>query len=404
MLSRAMSRHGARCGLVGILALFLTQIFGCASQTAVSHHHAAGAGYEGKGSLFVSAAFGPGGRLWRVVAAGNYVYVDHSDDLGKTFSVPAAVNAEAMKLRSSAENRPGIAVDAKGRVVVIFSAQSKQPSTVFFSASTDGGLRFSTPVPVSAKADEASNYQATVAVAPSGNISVFWHDERDRTDWRQVGLPLYYAESGDPERLPAHNSKIMDDMCECCRIAVAFDPAGLPAVFTRFVYPGGVRDHGLLRLAAEGKSWSSARVTYDDWQIKACPEHGPGLSIARNGSYHIVWFTQGNKRAGLFYARSVDRGTRFGEPVQLGDAGRLASHGDVLSAGEKVALVWKEFDGAVTTIVGMVSSDDGGHWAPAKIIGRSNSETDFPFLVSDGKKIYLSWNSRNEGYRLIPVE
>jgi hypothetical protein len=393
-----------KIGGIAILAIFLALLSGCAAQTGVSHHHAAGAGYEGKGSLFVSATFGPGGRLWRVVAAGNYVYVDHSGDLGKTFSVPVAVNAEAMKLRSSAENRPGIAVDAKGRVFVIFSAQSKQPATVFFSASTDGGVHFSTPFPVSDQADEASNYQATLAVSPPGNLFLFWHDERERTDWRQVGLPLYYAESDDPERLPARNSKIMDDMCECCRMAVAFDPAGLPVVFTRFVYAGGIRDHGLLRLSQDGKSWSAARVTHDDWQIKACPEQGPALSIAPNGTYHIVWFTQGNKRTGLFYARSADQGAHFGEPMQLGDAGRLASHGDVLSAGKKVALVWKEFDGAVTTIVGVVLSDDGGHWASAKVMARTNSEADFPFLVTDGKKIYLSWNSHDEGYRLIPME
>ena len=50
------------------------------------------------------------------------------------------------------------------------------------------------------------------------------------------------------------------------------------------------------------------RVSNDDWQISACPHHGPSLSISPAGTYHVAWYTNGKARKGLFYARSDDEG------------------------------------------------------------------------------------------------
>jgi len=36
-------------------------------------------------------------------------------------------------------------------------------------------------------------------------------------------------------------------------IAAAFDKDGQAVLFARFIYPGGIRDHGLIRTSADGK-------------------------------------------------------------------------------------------------------------------------------------------------------
>jgi hypothetical protein len=145
-------------------------------------------------------------------------------------------------------------------------------------------------------------------------------------------------------------------------------------------------------------------VTYDEWQLEACPEHGPALSIDDGGRHHIIWFTQGRQRQGLFYAYSDDQGKHFSEPVALGDKTGLPGHGDVLALGAQVALVWKEFDGENTHIMAMQSQDKGTHWSSPSAIASSGSASDHPFLITDGKSIFLSWNSQDHGYRLIPVK
>ena len=359
--------------------------------------------YPKGGGLFVSAAFAPDGRLWRIVPEKNHVYVDYSTDLGKTFSAPVSVNTESQRIKVSGENRPGIAVDRSGRIYVIYAAESDQPVTVYFSVSADNGHSFSTPSPLSDKAPEANSFQGRLALNPSGQAYVFWHDERNRTDWRQPGNAIYYTTIDGQSGLNFVSQKLSDTLCDCCRIAAAFDTDAQPVLLARFIYPGGIRDHGLIKTQANSKEPLSWRVTFDQWDIEACPEHGPAIAISDDGQYHIAWFTQGTARQGLFYAFSADRGQHFSKPLAFGTPEKLPSHPDIMAQGKHIVLTWTEFDGAKTQLLVIQSNDGGQTWLQAKSIAESTAEVDFPFLLRNNQGIFVSWNSKNEGYRLIPV-
>ncbi|MDO8437479.1 MAG: sialidase family protein [Nitrosomonadaceae bacterium] len=360
--------------------------------------------YPQGGGLFVTAAFGPDDRLWRVVPEKWHVYVDYSTDLGKTFSAPVRINKKSQRIKVSGENRPGIAVDRSGRISVIYPAEGTQPIALYFSTSTDNGRSFSIPKPLSDKASEANFFQGRLVLNASGQAHIFWLDERDRTDWRQPGNAIYYTTvdgQGSPDFI---NQKLSDTLCECCRIAAAIDNDGQPVLFARFIYPGGIRDHGLLRTRADGREPLSWRVTFDQWEIKGCPEHGPALSISTDGRYHIAWFTQGSVRQGLFYAYSSDRGQNFSYPLPFGTPEKLPSHPDIMARGKHVILTWTEYDGAKTQLLMMQSTDGGQTWLPARSIAESTNRSDFPFLLSNARGIFVSWNSKSEGYRLIPLD
>jgi hypothetical protein len=113
--------------LSGCLLLIVAMLF---STVSYSDHDRLTAGkadyshYPQGGGLPVTAAFGPDGRLWRVVPEKRHVYVDYSTDLGKTFSVPVRVNNEPQRIKASSENRPGIAVDRSGKIYVTFAAEA----------------------------------------------------------------------------------------------------------------------------------------------------------------------------------------------------------------------------------------------------------------------------------------
>ncbi|MDP1722464.1 MAG: hypothetical protein Q8L37_04610, partial [Candidatus Gottesmanbacteria bacterium] len=112
--------------LLGFLLLLGAMAFSTASY---GHHTDSKAGTTASthrpqgGSLYVTAAFGPDNRLWRVVPDKWHVYVDYSTDLGKTFSAPVRINKESQRIKVSGENRPGIVVDRSGRISVIYSAE-----------------------------------------------------------------------------------------------------------------------------------------------------------------------------------------------------------------------------------------------------------------------------------------
>lgn len=348
----------------------------------------------------VSAAFDPSGRLWRVSVDDSYVYVDSSVDRGLSFSEAVVVNPTGQKVRANSEDRPAIVVNGE-KIYVTWSADARQPWTVYFSYSMDGGRTFSPPAQVSDQADSSRSYLGTPVLDGKGVAHFFWHDERDKNG-KENGGSLFHAAQEQPEPVTPEAHRVMRATCECCRLASALDSDGTPVLFTRFVYPIAERDHGLMKITSDGKGWVSWRVTDDNWELNACPEHGPALSIGPDGRYHIAWFTQGKTRQGLFYAWSSDAGKHFSRFMPFGNGKALAGHPAVLSLGSRVVLAWQEFDGQKTRVRVMHSYDGGEHWTASVPAGEVKGKADYPFLVSDGQHIYLSWNS-SAGYSLTTL-
>jgi hypothetical protein len=392
--------------LFGCLLLIMATAF---STTSYGDHDGLTAGkadythYPQGGGLAVTATFGPDGRLWRIVPEKRHVYVDYSTDLGKTFSAPVRVNHEPQRIKASSENRPGIAVDRSGKIYVTFAAEATQPIAQYFSMSADNGRSFSTPVAVSDQAAEANSFEGRLALNPSGKVYIFWLDERDRTDWRQPGNAIYFTTIDGQGSVNLANRKLSGTICECCRIAASFDNDGLPVLLARLIYPDDIRDHGLIRLRVNGEAPLSWRATFDQWELKGCPEHGPAISISNDDRYHIAWFTQGSVRQGLFYAYSSDQGRHFSNPMPFGTPGRLSSHPDILARGKQVIHTWTEFDGDKTYLVVMQSSNGGQTWLQPQTVAESKTGTDFPFLLASNEDVFVSWNSKKEGYRLIRI-
>jgi hypothetical protein len=38
------------------------------------------------------------------------------------------------------------------------------------------------------------------------------------------------------------------------------------------------------------------------------------------------------------------------------------------------------------------------------VLGATANSADHPLLIGDGRRVYLSWLTRDEGYRLMPLE
>ena len=66
-------------------------------------------------------------------------------------------------------------------------------------------------------------------------------------------------------------------------------------------------------------------------------------------------------------------------------------------------MVWKEFDGEKTTVNLMTSHDDGNTWSRPVALALTTDTSDHPLLVSDGKRIFLSWMTKADGYRFQPI-
>ena len=374
------------------------------------HTHEPAATPTARPSLAVSAAFDGQGRMWRASVRAGQVLVDYSEDKAKTFSTAVAVNPQPEKVGAEGELRPNIALGRQGEIYVSWTQALDKPyaGDIKFSRSTDGGRHFSAPVVVNRNRDTITHRFDALAVANDGNIYVSWIDKRDlhaaqAAGKKYNGAAVYYAISKDNGASFTAEYKVADNSCECCRIAMTTEPDGSAVMFWRHVYGQNVRDHAIARIAPEGMAHAPVRVSYDNWQIDACPHHGPAIARGGDWGWHLAWYNGAEARQGLFYARMDDAAWVTSPPRPFGNTAAQAAHPHLLSTGERVFLVWKELTEDAAIIMLMTSDDGGRSWDAARQLAQTGGAADNPFLLSDGKHVYLSWNTARDGYRLIAV-
>jgi hypothetical protein len=357
----------------------------------------------------VTPAFGPDGTLWLAWMAGGQLSVASSKDAGRSFSAPVQVTKDRIKLDWGPDARPKIVVDRNGVIALAFSIFRDEAfnGEVLYTRSADEGRNFADLRPITAN-NESQRFEA-LALDQDGTVFAAWLDKRNRVPAKQAGRKydgagLFFAASHDGGATYSEARLAHDNTCECCRLGLGFSGPGRPVVIFRNIFDGGVRDHAVATFSDPSTPGEVHRVSNDDWQINACPHHGPSLAVAPTGTYHVVWYTNGRTRKGLFHAHSRDQGRSFSKPMPLGQANRNPTRPFVLAAAGKTAMVWKEFDGEKTSVQSMTSRDDGETWSAPRILASTTDTSDHPLLVSDGRQVYLSWMTKADGYRFTPIE
>ena len=66
--------------------------------------------------------------------------------------------------------------------------------------------------------------------------------------------------------------------------------------------------------------------------------------------------------------------------------------------------MWKEFDGTKSTVRWQVSHDSGRTWSDPRTVADTEDASDHPLLAANAGRAYLSWLTKADGYRLIPLE
>jgi hypothetical protein len=352
-------------------------------------------------------AFARDGTLWLAYSVGDNIYAAASKDNGKSFG-PGVVAAEATGgvIDANGEARPKIVALPDGALLVSYTARPEKSydGTISLVRSTDGGKSFSAPQPL---VEGAGQRFDIFLVSPKGRLYASWLDKRDAAAAKKAGQE--FAGSGiavgwsdDGGKSFAGKKILMDHSCECCRVSAAFDRDGQPVFAWRQVYENNLRDHYVAKLAADGATLTGGRVSEDQWAT-GCPHHGPSLAVDASGAWHVVWFTNGKARKGLFYAKSVDGGKSFSEPAKFGDDAHAPSHAAIVAAKGGLYRVWKEFDGTTTSIMAQSSADGGKSWSAPRVEATTTEASDHPLLFERKGVAFLSWLSHEHGYSLTPL-
>jgi hypothetical protein len=408
-----MLNGGSKAMLRGtVLATIAWALWQTAAYGQMNHQHAAEAACDEVGlrcATKVTPTFGPDGTLWLAWMAGGNVSVASSKDGGRSFSAPVLVTKERLNLDWGPDARPKIVVDRNGAIALAFSIFRDKAfnGQVLYTRSTDGGQSFAALRPITPN-NESQRFEA-LALDADGSVFAAWLDKRNRVPAQESGrnyegAGLFFASSNDGGVTYSESRLAQDNTCECCRLGLAFAGPGRPVILFRNIFEGGVRDHAIMTFADPATPGEVHRVSQDDWQISACPHHGPSLSISTAGTYHVAWYTNGKARKGLFYARSQDGGRTFSDPLPIGQSDRSPSRPYVIAGPHGTVIVWKEFDGEKTTVNLMTSHDDGVTWSKRTTVASTTDTSDHPLLVSDGQRVFLSWMTKADGYRIQSIE
>jgi hypothetical protein len=301
------------------------------------------------------------------------VYIATSTDGGATFSLPRRVNDQDGDAGATNEQPPRVVISGAGRaqtLTVMWSKRDTGPmdsrrDTLRMARSTDAGRTFSaarfTHEP---SLPGARGWEALTAGA-NGVVHAVWLDGREANKkiaaMSHTGMP----HKGQPPQEIYHGTlapdghvietRIAEDVCFCCKTAVAVDSHGVVYAAWRHVFPGSMRDIAFAKSTDGGRQFSPlVRVSQDNWELNGCPEDGPTLAVDASGTIHIAWATvvnEGEPIKALFYATSRD-GKVFSRRVRIPTGGNTTpGHPQLaLTSNGGVAITFDETTGGVRRV------------------------------------------------------
>lgn len=367
-------------------------------------------------ALSVGATLDPQDRLWLTQIQDGRLTARSTEKGGSHFSPASIVTPEPETITADAENRPKIAVGTDGIVHVSWTQNLGERMTGFirYARSTDGGTHFSAPITLNSDRQIISHRFDTLATDGKGGVAVAWLDARSRTGKIPKGSPqtqvgVYATVSRDGGASFAADRQVADHSCQCCRTGMTWTDHG-PVVFWRHVFGKNIRDFAIADLSGG----AVLRVTDDAWEVDGCPHHGGGIAADGRGNLHIVWFTNGANRQGIFYRRlaSADFSAQgrlagvaaMSPPMLLGQPNNQPGHPDVVAYKDRILLAWREFDGERYSVWAMLSRDAGEHWHTPQRLGETRSAADYAVPVINGHRALVVWHTADEGLRILPVE
>ena len=361
----------------------------------------------------VTSAFAPNGELWRLWSQQEQMFFQISQDKGQGFAPAKQVNIPPEKISARNENRPKIAFDNAGNIYLSWAMprEKKYTADIRLSYSRDNGKTFSPPVTINNDNLLTSHSFNELNVSSEGKVSIVWLDGRLKYQLQQQGKnsngsALYLAQAeltSSSDRLAFTNQQLANNTCVCCRIAIDSNKKGDLAIFWRHIYGDNIREFALLTITEKSSAITPRQVSHDHWKINGCPHQGGGISIDNNNRYHMVWFNQGSKGKGIFYAFSDDQGQSKSLPIKIGNSHQQAAHPHVLSNNNIVDVVWLEFNGKVHQLWHQRSTDFGQSFTTARQISHANNGADRPFLIKLGQTNYVSWQRPQQGHSIHPL-
>jgi hypothetical protein len=233
----------------------------------------------------------PKGDVLVVFGAGENVYLSISHDQGASFESPRQI-ATIPGLMLGLRRGPRIAATKEDIVVT-----AQGTGELYSTHSSDGGLKWSTPLPINDDAGSAREGLHGLAAGLNGHFYVSWIDGRTGKAEVYGAASLDGGKSWQKNELIYHSPS--GAVCECCHPSVVINPTGEIAVLWRNLVKGS-RDMWMATRAADKDEFNYKKLGLGSWVLDACPMDGGDLFTFGPINYGAVW-----RRGDLIYLNVI---------------------------------------------------------------------------------------------------
>jgi hypothetical protein len=297
-------------------------------------------------------------------------------------------------------------------VNVVWVSKRAGVSGIRASLSADGGRTFSPTRSITPDGLTGARGWESAVMADGGTMHAVWLDGRNASassgpasapgqhQHAAMRQDLYHAMwtgGSAPVEAP-----VAANVCFCCKTAIVSRGSDV-FVAWRHLFAGGVRDIALARSPDGGGTFQApVRVSADNWQIDACPDDGPAMTIDAEGAVHVVWPTlvAGARATGMaiFEAVSRDSGVSFSARTRVDEGTGNPAHPRLATGSSAgTAIVWDELSDGARRIVFRRSG--GG---PATVVSDGRIAS-YPAIAATGDGFAVAWTQQDGGHSIVRV-
>jgi hypothetical protein len=356
--------------------------------------------------------------VWAATSASGVtdIYLATSDDAGRTFAAPVRVNDIAGDVSAGGEQPPRVIV--KGSAVdVVWVSKRDGVAGIRAATSTDGGRTFASARSITPAGVTGARGWESASLGADGVVHAVWLDGRNHvppspsSNDRASAGPKAAAPAGKhqhegaPMRQDIYHAMWKGDeapietavaanVCFCCKTAIVSRGADV-FVAWRHLFPGGVRDIAIARSSDGGRTFQEpTRVSADNWQIDACPDDGPAMTVDGEGVLRITWptlVTDGGAKRVIFETTSRDGGATFSPRTRVDTAEGGAAHPRIATGpAGRSAVVWDELAQGSRRVVFRLT----GEGSPVVLsTGRIAS---YPAIAAVGDGFVVAWTDQSD--------
>ncbi|NOT33432.1 MAG: exo-alpha-sialidase [Candidatus Eisenbacteria bacterium] len=307
------------------------------------------------------------------------------------WSVPTTV-VESESLIANGADFPALLAPVEGRLVLAWpwrAPGSLHASHVRAAVSTDGGLRWTTPVTVHDDRSPTEHGFVSLAAEPGG-ARIVWLDGRAGVgkEEGEYDTALRSAFIDSLGRISGE-SQVDARVCDCCATSVAASFYGAVVAY-RDRDLDEVRDVSIRRQIGPGWGTPQSQMT-DGWRIQGCPVNGPAIDAIEERLF-LAWYSAAADSPRVQAAFSVDGGATLAHRSRL-DLGQALGRVDVVGVpGGDAIVTWLEGVDERARWLARRVSRDGLLGAPREIAAVPGRRSSGVMRVArSGERLIFAW-------------